>query len=434
MSSKLELIGINNRNGLIIPNLYKQDWLAPGNITNNYSVLHTRALSDNKTPIYGKGTGGFLDTSNYLAGGEYDKNGNVRYAGSGRLNAIGINTAQWSYGPTTPYGVNNTRALSDNKTPVYGKGTSKFLDTENGGGDYDINGNINYLGSGRLNAIGINTAQWSYGPTTPYGVNNTRALSDSDTPVYGKGTSKFLDTENGGGDYDINGNIRYAGSGRLPLMNYNFSIWSFGPNSKYSMSHPHALSPVKTPSAADALSLGDNHGKGTNDGMGLDGTLAGHTNYKSGSWDDIISRNRNIEKFGNIYWVNVKQPSDAKNWYSMSHPNALADNDSKGKGTNDGIGLDGVYAAHTNYKGGSDYDINGNQKIWPGSGRIASNSTNVNYVNPTIMVNKNSIVTISGNKSFGYGYGPQQGYDSAYPKCADSGNKINVGKVTSTNW
>ena len=432
MSSKLEVIGVDNRNSLITPNLYKQDWALASNTTNNYSVLHTRALSDTTTPVYGKGTSKFLDTEN--GGGEYDINGNVNYAGSGRLSAIIINTAQWSYGPTTPYTVNNTRALSDKKTPVYGKGTSKFLDTENGGGEYDINGNINYAGSGRLNAIGINTAQWSYGPTTPYTVNNTRALSDTTTPVYGKGTSKFLDTENGGGEYDINGNVNYAGSGRIPLMSYNLAIWSFGPNNRYSMSHPHALNPNSRPSASDSLLFGDNHGKGTNDGVGLDGTLAGHTNYKGGSWDDIISRNRNIEKFGNIYWVNVNQPNDTKNWYTMSHTNALANNDSKGKGTNDGIGLDGVYVAHTNYNGGSSYDINGNQTAWQGSGRIASNSTNVNYIRPSILIDKNSKVLISGNKSFGYGYGFQEGYDSSYPVCTDMFNKTNVGKVTSTNW
>ena len=43
----------------------------------------------------------------------------------------------------------------------------------------------------------------------------TRALSDAETPVAGKGTGVFLDTYNGGGSLDINGNPAAAGSGRL---------------------------------------------------------------------------------------------------------------------------------------------------------------------------------------------------------------------------
>ena len=135
MASNLELIGINERSGLITPNLYKQDWTVPSSVVDNYSVVHTRALSDITTPIYGKGTGIFLDTAN--GGGEYDINGNMNHLGSGRLNAFIINTAQWSYSPTTPYSATNTRALSDTTTPIYGKGTGVFLDTTNGGGDYE---------------------------------------------------------------------------------------------------------------------------------------------------------------------------------------------------------------------------------------------------------------------------------------------------------
>jgi hypothetical protein len=374
MPTNLEIIGINERSGLVTPNLYKQNWTTPNNTTDNYSVLHTRALSDTTTPIYGKGTGLFLDTSN--GGGDYDINGSVNYAGSGRLNAILINTASWSYGPATPYSVINTRALSDTTTPIYGKGTGLFLDTANGGGSYDINGNIDYIGSGRLNAIGINTAQWSYGPTTPYSVINTRALSDATTPIYGKGTGLFLDTANGGGSYDINGNqTNFPGSGRVPLMNYNFAIWTFGPSNNYTMSHPHALYPSIIPTAASILGAGDVLGKGTNDGMGVDGTLVAHTNYVGGSWDDIISRDRNIQLFGNYFWVNVLNPVDTTNWYTMSHANALAPpaplptaasilgaGDVKGKGTNDGMGLDGTLVAHTNYGGGSWDDIISRQR------------------------------------------------------------------------
>ena len=314
MPSNLEIIGINERSGLVTPNLYKQNWTTPNNTTDNYSVLHTRALSDTTTPIYGKGTGLFLDTSN-------------------------------------------------------------------GGGEYDINGyQTQYPGSGRLNAIGINTAQWSYGPATPYSVINTRALSDTTTPIYGKGTGIFLDTTNGGGEYDINGyQTNFPGSGRIPLMNYNLAIWTFGKSAtdNYSMSHPHALRPTTIPTANDILLAGDIHGKGTNSSTVLNAAsqyvLEGHYDYRSGSWDDIISRDKSIYTYSNLYFVDVISPSTQTNWYTLSHPNSqrpaiiptatstLLAGDVRGKGTNDSTTLDAasefVLAAHTNYVGGSWDDI-----------------------------------------------------------------------------
>ena len=48
------------------------------------------------------------------------------------------------------YQAGHTRALSDDKTPIQGKGTGIFLDTYNGGGDLDINGNPEVPGSGRI--------------------------------------------------------------------------------------------------------------------------------------------------------------------------------------------------------------------------------------------------------------------------------------------
>jgi hypothetical protein len=314
MPTNLEIIGINERSGLVTPNLYKQNWTTPTNTTDNYGVLHTRALSDTTTPIYGKGTGIFLDTAN-------------------------------------------------------------------GGGDYDINGNqTNYPGSGRLNAIGINTSQWSYGPATPYSVTNTRALSDITTPIYGKGTGLFLDTANGGGSYDINGNqTNYPGSGRVPLMNYNLAIWTFGKavGDNYSMSHPHALRPTTIPSATSILGTGDVHGKGTNSSTVLNAAgefvLEGHYDYKGGSWDDIISRDKSIYTYSNLYFVDITSPNTETNWYTLSHPNSqrpaiiptqsntLGAGDVKGKGTNSSTALnfagEYVLAAHYDYKGGSWDDI-----------------------------------------------------------------------------
>jgi hypothetical protein len=68
---------------------------------NGYSATHTKALSDQETPIKGKGTGVYLDT--YNGGGELDVLGNPNYAGSGRLAAIAYNQSQWGMSPNNPY-------------------------------------------------------------------------------------------------------------------------------------------------------------------------------------------------------------------------------------------------------------------------------------------------------------------------------------------
>ena len=54
-----------------------------------------------------------------------------------------------------------------------------------------------------------------------YSATHTRALSDSETLVAGKGTGVFLDTYNGGGSLDVNGNPAAAGSGRLQNVAVN---------------------------------------------------------------------------------------------------------------------------------------------------------------------------------------------------------------------
>ncbi len=66
------------------------------------------------------------------------------------------------------YTATHTRALHDSLTPVEGKGTGVFLDTYNGGGDIDINGNPADAGSGRLAAYANNGATWGYTPSTNY--------------------------------------------------------------------------------------------------------------------------------------------------------------------------------------------------------------------------------------------------------------------------
>ena len=84
-SNKLEQAAIAARDALVVKNTYKGD-----DDGNNYTATHTRALSDEKTPVNGKGTGIFLDT--YNGGGSVDINGAANAAGSGRIQNIAFNT------------------------------------------------------------------------------------------------------------------------------------------------------------------------------------------------------------------------------------------------------------------------------------------------------------------------------------------------------
>jgi hypothetical protein len=83
----------------------------------------------------------------------------------------------------------------------------------------------------RAMLIPINTYN-NYAPSNEYTATHTRALSDSTTPIYGKGSGGFLDIDNYGGvggDFDINGNSSYVGSGRNPELSMNNSLWGYGP-------------------------------------------------------------------------------------------------------------------------------------------------------------------------------------------------------------
>lgn len=72
-----------------------------------------------------------------------------------RSTLIPINTYN-SASDSNNYSATHTRALSDSETPVAGKGTGVFLDTNNGGGSMDIHGSPSAAGSGRLSNIGVN--------------------------------------------------------------------------------------------------------------------------------------------------------------------------------------------------------------------------------------------------------------------------------------
>ena len=95
--SKLEIIGIDQRNALLPKNDYNG---IPGN---QYTSTHTRALADTATPEHGRGTGGDLDSENYKAGTKTDIKGNPSVPGSGRNPAIANNVSTWGYGPKQPY-------------------------------------------------------------------------------------------------------------------------------------------------------------------------------------------------------------------------------------------------------------------------------------------------------------------------------------------
>lgn len=92
----LEAAAIAARSALIPINTYNNAAVA-----NEYSATHTRALSDTTTPIYGKGSGQFLDIDNYTGvGGDWDINGNTSVSvGSGRNPQMSLNSSTWGYGP-----------------------------------------------------------------------------------------------------------------------------------------------------------------------------------------------------------------------------------------------------------------------------------------------------------------------------------------------
>ena len=103
--SPLEAAAITQRNILMAISTYNNAAAA-----NNYTATHTRAVSDTSTPIYGKGSGQFLDIDNYGGvGGDWDINGNQgNSVGSGRNPAFANNFATWGYDLSHNYQYPNT--------------------------------------------------------------------------------------------------------------------------------------------------------------------------------------------------------------------------------------------------------------------------------------------------------------------------------------
>ncbi len=97
--SALEIAAIAARNSLLPINIYNN-----ADASNEYTVTHTRAIADQSTPNYGKGTGDYLDINNYAAGSALDIHGNPSVAiGSGRNPALANNRSTWGYAPGHNY-------------------------------------------------------------------------------------------------------------------------------------------------------------------------------------------------------------------------------------------------------------------------------------------------------------------------------------------
>lgn len=113
--SPLEAAAIIARGTLLPKNYYNNFATA-----NNYTATHTRALSDSLTPVYGKGSGNFLDIENYTGvGGDFDINGNQGNSiGSGRNPELTLNSSLWGYGPA---GLGMTNYVSPDTTKNIGQ-------------------------------------------------------------------------------------------------------------------------------------------------------------------------------------------------------------------------------------------------------------------------------------------------------------------------
>tara|TARA_R110000796_G_scaffold63162_2_gene145628 strand:+ start:3582 stop:3911 length:330 start_codon:yes stop_codon:yes gene_type:complete len=76
--SKLEEVALAQRQNLLTSNTYNGF-----DVNNGYSATHSRAMSDDETPIHGKGTGVNFDT--YNGGSSVDIHGDPSIPGSGRI-------------------------------------------------------------------------------------------------------------------------------------------------------------------------------------------------------------------------------------------------------------------------------------------------------------------------------------------------------------
>ena len=102
--------------------------------------------------------------------------------------------------------------------------------------DFAVNGNPAIPGSGR-NKLLANNVYNDTEDANNYNASNSRAISDQQTPIHGKGTGAGTiegAVLSGGGDEDINGNVNVPGSGRIKLMATN----TFNPTNNYMDTFP----------------------------------------------------------------------------------------------------------------------------------------------------------------------------------------------------
>lgn len=117
---------------------------------------------------------------------------------------------------------------------------------------YAINGHPSYPGTGRIANLGytsIGKTKYAFkGPYKnpeitgnagdAYGVTNTNALADTESPYNGRGTGDGISqgvygaihNYNGGNTEDINGVLGQNGTGRNSQIALNIGTWGFGPN------------------------------------------------------------------------------------------------------------------------------------------------------------------------------------------------------------
>jgi hypothetical protein len=95
MASKLEEIAIAQRKSLLTNNTFNDE-----SLPNNYSATHSHALSDETSPVHGKGTGVAFDTAN--GGSSQDIHGTPNATGSGRIANVLKNEYNADNGYKTP--------------------------------------------------------------------------------------------------------------------------------------------------------------------------------------------------------------------------------------------------------------------------------------------------------------------------------------------
>jgi hypothetical protein len=242
---------INERNTLLTINDY--------NYTNNYGSGNPDALSDGDE----KGRG---ENSGYpLIGTKTDIFGNT--IGPGRLGLQAMNT----YGDNFKYDVNNPNAVSDGDEKGRGENVSGQIGTKT-----DIFGNSIAPGRVGLKAMNI------YSDFFQYNVNNPNAVSDGDEKGRGENASGQIGTKT-----DIFGNT--IGPGRLGLQAIN----TYGNSFQYSSTNPNALSD------------GDEKGKGE-----LSGSIGSKTDIYGNSVGDpgrvgLIA----INTYNNLFQYNTTNPN-----------------------------------------------------------------------------------------------------------------------------